>query len=72
MGSKGGAPPPPPSPPSFLFGLEKGEEISAGRTEAAKPGVRVEQVCEVRRGLVVKSFIAKEKEFEVDALWEPV
>lgn len=46
-------------PPGSVLGLGDGEKVGIGRAEAAGRGVRVEQVCEVRGGLVVESFMGE-------------
>lgn len=50
------------------------QEFSIRGVEAAGRSVVVEQVGEVGGGLVMKSFVSEEKDFELDPLWdrEPV
>lgn len=47
------------APPGSVLGLGDGEKVGIGRAKAAERGVRVEQVCEVRGGLVVEGFMGE-------------
>ncbi len=44
------------------------EEVGVRRTEAMGRGVMVEEVSEVRGGLVVEGFESEEQDFELDAV----